>query len=81
MFTGRARGALTMSKVACLIAAVLLASCATKAALVSVAPAAWILPLAAQDQDQVCVIVMEYPGRKCTTVGEIRSYVRNVKAD
>jgi uncharacterized lipoprotein YajG len=70
-----------MSRVLSLIAAVLLASCVARSAVVAVAPAAWILPLSANDEDQVCVITMDYPGRRCTTVGALRSFVRSMKAD
>lgn len=41
----------------------------------------WILPLSARDGEQVCVITMDYPGRRCATVADIRSYLRSVKAD
>jgi hypothetical protein len=68
------------AKVFALIAAAIVASCAAKSGIASVQNT-WILPLSARDSEAVCVIVMDFPGRRCTTVGEIRSYVRSVKAD
>jgi hypothetical protein len=64
------------------ILGVLVASCAVRSEL-AMAPTItrWILPLSALDQEQVCVITLDYPGRRCTTVAEIRSFVRSIKAD
>lgn len=64
------------------ILGLLVAACAARAE-VQTAPSAtrWILPLSASDQEQVCAITMDYPGRRCATVGDIRSYLRSVKAD
>jgi hypothetical protein len=64
------------------ILGLLVASCAVRSEL-AMAPTItrWILPLSALDQEQVCVITLDYPGRRCTTVAEIRSFVRSVKAD
>lgn len=68
-------------RTAILIAVVLLACCTGKPAVTAITPQVWILPLAAQDSDPVCVITVDYPGRRCTTAGEVRSYLRSVKAD
>lgn len=57
-----------------------LACCAAKSQIAAVQNV-WILPISAKDTEQVCVITMDYPGRRCTTVADIRSYLRSVKAN
>lgn len=59
-----------------------LAGCVARSAPVVVeARAAWILPLSAHDADEVCAITLDYPGRRCATAGDIRAYLRSIKAD
>jgi hypothetical protein len=61
--------------------AVLLAACAARSEVPTLEPQTWILPLAARDGELVCAITIDYPGRRCATVAEIRNYLRSVKAD
>jgi hypothetical protein len=59
----------------------LLATCAARPVIVAVEPAIWILPISARDSEQVCAITLDYPGRRCASVADIRSYLRSVRAD
>lgn len=73
---------MTGTRVAIAAFCVQLAACASSPPiLVAVQPQTWILPLSAQNDELVCAIVMEYPGRRCATVGDIRRYLASVKAD